>query len=764
MNKIINIIALILMAGSMLFTSCTEDEMYRPNLSTGDGSLTLQLSVPDPIVVQPETRAGVEDFNTITDLNVVIASGSDENSTIEKVFYYTYGQSYNNASEGINYNGANAIHFSKEYVGQNSLTSKSIFVVANWGSEISVNNVGALKSLKQETNSLPGNPVGCMMFAEAKDGGNGSHITGDNGAILTAELERTVAMITVQINGENLSQDVILQPRSVSLHRVPKSCYIGKANNVSTSDIVEEGSIVGGRGDLNWPEIPYDRQAGEGTVGEHYNDNYDSDPQIACLFMFENYHGENFGAQDASEKDKRPAGCESTEPNDIFNDNSTKTCSYLDVEAYYVKMNAARTASVYSGTVHFRLFLGGDVTEDFNVMRNTYYKVTLTLTGNAVTEGGQIDENGNLIPDKDSYKWRVETDLATFSFATGDILVNASGEYIPIKVDASKDYYYTIEGTSDNIFLWFYYPSIMYGTEYYNWYAVSTTAMAATVTDGNIWLYAAPWSPTYGQFDGKSRKQSVTLTAYNSENDRDNGQNPVEKRTLEVVQYTPIIYEAESDYIQEVFGTRQITMLIDRVDREAMPWGFKGDVLDFNGDDGFHNTYHLIDPSPSGCSGHRDIAKNYLPWGKMNGGSAMVYATTFWKAPDTPPNTDINDMITNPTFPDYTYNPDQDQYYDSYYYWTLPSIAGWQVIEQAAREGKLDEEFPIIEYLPYWTSDAVTSQMDGTGTTSSYSYQFGKGLDKLTKDEPYPSDQIHERDEKLRFRLVAIKKGQMSFD
>ena len=761
MNKIINIIALILMAGSTLFTSCTEEEIYGPTLSAGDGSLTLQLSVPDPIVIQPETRAGVSDFNTISDLNVVIAEGNSDESDITEVLYYTYGTTDGSETSETYFNGTDKIHFSKDYVGEKGLTSKSIFVVVNWGSKINVDNVGALKSLKQETNSLPGNPVGCMMFAEAKDGGSGSHITNDEGTILTAELERTVTMITVKIDGSQLNDDVIIQPRSISLHRVPKTCFLGKPNEVSSSDIVERGTILGEYGDLSWVDIPYGTKTAASVSGGHYEtkDFSDDNYQIAPLFMFENYHGSDFGAKGVDEKYKRPASCDATTPEGIHNDPSTETCSYLDVEVYYVKMKDANS-SLYSGTVHYRLFLGENITDNFDVMRNTYYKVTLQLSGNAVLEGGQVDAEGNLTPNSDEATWRVETDLAEASFATGDIYVNASGEFIPVTVDVAGNATFEITGTASNYFLWAY--NNVQG-EYWSSVAGGTT----TYVQGNtIWLYAQPWVPQDGsEIDGKphdpsfdrnhTRSQVVTLRVTSG------GQTIT--RTITITQYEPIVYEATGEVVQKVFGTNSVTMYIDRVDREAMPWGFDGEVLDQNANDGFHNTYHLIEPNPICGRNHRNRAETYLPWGKQNGGSAMIYATTFWDVPQQQPSGNPEDMINSPGFPDY--DEGVESWNKANLYWTLPSIAGWQMIEKASKEGELDSNFPIIEYLPYWTSNAVTlvSKLDD-GDADAYTYQFGRGLDVLTEDDIYPINQIHDRREKLRFRLVAVHSNNSPFE
>ena len=95
-----------------------------------------------------------------------------------------------------------------------------------------MNNVSALRNLKQSSSDTPGVPNGCMMFAEAVDNG-GSHTdpNGDTGKKLEAKLERTVAMVTVAIDGSGLNKNIMITPTAISLHRVPTDCYIGNPNN-----------------------------------------------------------------------------------------------------------------------------------------------------------------------------------------------------------------------------------------------------------------------------------------------------------------------------------------------------------------------------------------------------------------------------------------------------------------------------------------------------------------------------------------------------
>lgn len=291
MNVFKSLITSLLIAGGALFSACTDEDIYEPIHTGGDGSLTLQLSVPDPIVIQPETRAGVSDFNTITDLNVVIASGSDDNSTIEEVFYYTYGTADGSESSDTYYNGEKSIHFSKEYVGEKGLTSKSIFVVANLKEQINesqITTVGELRSIQQKAVDEIGVVSGTILFGEAKDPKDNTQTEPHGGALKEIELERTVAMITLVIDGTELNENVQIEPTQVSLCNVPRSCFIGKAN----IDLANNSTNFNPRGEF--------KPAGEmglavitrgETTGKHFDGNYTTN-DVSPFFLFENLHTE----------------------------------------------------------------------------------------------------------------------------------------------------------------------------------------------------------------------------------------------------------------------------------------------------------------------------------------------------------------------------------------------------------------------------------------------------------------------------------------
>lgn len=781
--------------------SCSKDpKLTEFTPDDGKTAITLRVVMPDPVIENPMTRAGAADFDRINDLNIIVAEGGNDDSGVSEV-HYVNGSQAGDPAVDMEEGKEITIHFSEEYTSLHGLVQKKFYIVANYGSKIDVATVGDLKALKQESPAeVPGIPVGCMMFAEARNAGTHLHPdTGKTGLSLSAELERTVAMLTVEVDGSELNAGISVSPRRISLHRVPQTCYLGKANSPYTDPalhIVDDGEQKGSASELNWPmvvgratldpaqgETPAWAASAKISAGGHYPEddgNSDfSDQTVAPLFMFENDHGgDSFGHEGgmADQTVKRPAACRMTGNwAELLDDKSTATCSYLEVEALYMRRNDDGTTR-YGGIVRFRFFLGDDAVRNFDVLRNHYYKITLKLKGNAVTEGGQVDENGELIVDGDQITWRVESNLRSVVIETGDIIVGGSGEYYPIDIsglDSDTVYPTTQNMSCDRFFVYAFNDT---GDGEGSWVDLGSSAGMPTQISTDeftgkpvLWIYIAPWVPDppswvdLGFDDDGSRRCDFVL--YSDMNGRD------ELARLSIVQYAPIEYEASGDYIEEAYNRQSITMYIDRVDREAMPWGVDGVKLDHNAKSGYDNTYHLIEEGPFDSEiypehgdSHREKAEIYLPWGKQNGGSALIYATTLWHLPTCFNGSrsipSINALLNDTSFPNHeSDNPDNDD--ETHLHWTVPSILGWQVIEKASKDGALDPSHPVFPYMQYWTSNAVVADPDkggdGYGTKDSYTYQFGRGLDTIKETDEYPADLRQDRSIPMRFRLVAIK-------
>ena len=194
----------------MMCGACQKDDIR--DIAETEKSMTIRVLLPDPVVTAPMTRAGATDFDRITDLNVVVA---DKSGTIEHRYYYNGNNEGTADPTYSTIGGVLEVHFSKDYVQTNDLASKSIFLVANYGKDLnteSLDNVSELRALKQSSSDTPGVPNGCMMFAEAVDkGGSHTHTdTGDTGKRLEANLVRTVAMVTVKIDGSGLNKNIMI--------------------------------------------------------------------------------------------------------------------------------------------------------------------------------------------------------------------------------------------------------------------------------------------------------------------------------------------------------------------------------------------------------------------------------------------------------------------------------------------------------------------------------------------------------------------------
>ena len=133
----------------------------------------------------------------------------------------------------------------------------------------------------------------------------------------------------------------------------------------------------------------------------------------------------------------------------------------------------------------------------------------------------------------------------------------------------------------------------------------------------------------------------------------------------------------------------------------------------------------------------------------------MIYALMLYENQNTTPSGDPLTGILQQDFPAIDRTQDWS---NTKYYWTVPSIEEWQIIEKAARDkGILDNDFPILDWFKYWTSDAVTklSEPEG-GSTHAFTYQFNRGLDAITTEGVYPEEQRALRTDRLRFRLISV--------
>lgn len=745
-KKIKYLLPSVFVAAGSLFTSCTDDDIVDSSFGKGEGGLTLNINLPDPITIDPMTRAGVADFNEIKDLNVVIADGEGDDAKIVKVLYIDNGTPpQGEIEEGISIKSEEgrdipSIHFDKEvYPGEN------IYVVANWKSKIDMQQVTSVNMLKQlqQTSEL-GIPVGSILFGKAE---STSQSHGDNGKTMEVELLRTVAMITVVIDGTELNKNVVITPTRVSLCNVPKYCYIGKNNmDLEATNCVPNGVVK--NAETMWLGSITQGQ----TTGKHFTTAAYDDKQVEPLFLFENMHqgGNNFGASDVTEdsqKSKRPNGVENN-PNAI--ENGTKNCSYLKVEAEY-KYTAQ--GKEIAGNVAFKLFLGENVTTNFDVKRNHYYKVTLNLSGIVVAEDGhKLNDDGTLVVNNTDASWRIDSKLDKVTILTGDVNINASGDFFFLELAGQDNVEWRLTSKNNNYFMWAYDDKNKY------WGNFSDIGVSGkSIPQGGIMVYCDAW---FEDETGSSisQQQTINLQIKNS-----NGEWETVK-TITVTQYDPIeITLPSADELPS--GLKDFAnhkMWIDRIDRTAMPWGFDGTSFQTtHGTNAFWNVYNLVrkDTENGFQYNYWKRSEEYLPWGKGNGGSAMIYAICLNLYTNSAPSGTPEDVSNN------SHLPTESELLNRYennrdYLWTIPTIAGWQVIEKYASDEIADSGFPILSFNKYWTSNAVTVDNHVVGDTKgdkyAYYYQFGMGWDKIPEGDSYPYYSL--REQPNLFRCIAISK------
>ncbi len=371
-----------------ILPSCVDE----PDCSLNNEKLVdvkLTITLPEPISKSVTTKAPRTDYNTVNDLNVLVFNTTGT-LLLDSYYFdasYTGSSPFPTVTPSLPLNSSPTDNTSATiHICDVEPTSK-FYLVANYGSLISVANVTALKNLTQTATN--GIPTSCMMYAEATNNGGTQYILEKK-----AELVRTLSMITVKIDGTNLSvgtgKEIRIIPKTIKLRNVPTSCVLGSdIDNVGTNAtniLAGDEAIVTSWGTLT-------SATGTKIAGGH-------EETAVPLFQFENMQG------DKSPNPNQTAKKVGDKPNS----------SYLEIEASYQYYESS-AIKIY-GTIIYRFSLGNNITTNFDVERNTHYAVTLDLSswGGAV-EDGHID-GGVLVVDGDApgVSWRVDMALRDWGF------------------------------------------------------------------------------------------------------------------------------------------------------------------------------------------------------------------------------------------------------------------------------------------------------------------------------------------------------------
>lgn len=573
----------------MLLTACLEDDEYQ--CPTQSDKIQLTLLLPEQTRIATNTRATSSrvDYSTVNTLNIVLAS--KDNEIIKAYYFDENGASENDKNVTMS---ANTLPMTSEdnnnkrsirIVGEEGEFDnvQTIYAIANHNGKIdtkSIRTVAALKNLKQTTtDGQPNKAANCMMFGSTSQLSNGS-----------ISLERTLAMFSVKIDGSGLKKGVRITPKKISLHNVPTSCLIGNDNKINNSN---ESVAIGQTVDLanaeGWGALTNENR----YIGGHELEN-----GTIPLFMFENLQGINENITGIDKQiNKHPKEYAGKTPAELqsFLDKEKKY-TYILIEADYYYQNPNNSNDGVHGSIAYRFLLGDNEYNDFNIERNNYYQITLSLKGNGgAQEDGKEDKDGNLVVNSNDLSWRVEMDVEDWGFVKDkfDFDSHATHGYLEVVGEG-----WTIGGSSAS-WIKFYSP------DKEEW--VEPTKYGTCGENGKIEFIIQPWSWYADGFNNVKNDKSREIVLEISKNGK------TQKVTIK--QWTPI-------YIKN-------NVWVERFEEneEELSWGYMND--DMNGsayvteDSGFTGSKNFSYGTSTTFQGMQNTW--YMYYKKQNESPVQVY-------------------------------------------------------------------------------------------------------------------------------------------
>ncbi len=269
----------------------------------------------------------------------------------------------------------------------------SIAVIANTDEEFnSITSLDEIETIRVGLDNEALSYFATGVSTEAPDNASGS------ATYQTIELRRTYAKVTTLLDFTNLNEGVTITPTRISLHTTPTDCLLLLDNQLTKDDsFTDEGDYI----------------TENLTATSH--------ALATPLYTLENMQGTN-GDSNTSPQDKEPSA------------EAEGLCTYLEVETTHESEAGTRT-------VTYRYYLGANTYNDFNVERNSWYKVSINFSGN-----GAVEEN----------TWRVNLD-------------NFTTEYISIPSTGQRSYCFAL-GNSHSSYITNYDDSPV------NWRILSSTS------------------------------------------------------------------------------------------------------------------------------------------------------------------------------------------------------------------------------------------------------------------------------------------------
>lgn len=230
-------------------------------------------------------------------------------------------------------------------------------------------------------------------------------------------MRRLASKVTVSFDGSELFDNVYVFIDTIMICDIPKQCTLGKPNHPGWPDDdptqiadsrqrynIDNGLIYWGGVDhvqkidnlsLLIPEDYYHVCNGNHTVGGPTDipglsvDNDRHAHTSRSLYFYENMQG--IGKDKRQSYDDKTIAFPSPKPDDLtsgWKDHKSYG-TYVEVRGYYHQLTPY--GEVSAGWIKYRFMLGQDTSTDYNALRNTHYKLTLKLRGNANDYDWHID-------------------------------------------------------------------------------------------------------------------------------------------------------------------------------------------------------------------------------------------------------------------------------------------------------------------------------------------------------------------------------------
>ena len=240
----------------------------------------------------------------------------------------------------------------------------------DWNDDISkdLEMFGVFKQVNDKDSPIPGN--------EDFETDTPLNITPDNNNLLSW-VRRAVSKVTVDFDGTNLKEGVTVYIKNAVLKNVASATLLGSLSKIG-DDGIEIGttnySLTYGNGESYnvWPSVTNSKTSIMPSEIWEVNDMKSfHDDNANALPCYENLQGKTEGK--TKYQDKNKDGKIDSEDYD-----GVPYGTYLEVEGYYVANSDDYKSQ---GEIIYRFMLGQNAVDDFNLLRNHHYKITMNFKG-----------------------------------------------------------------------------------------------------------------------------------------------------------------------------------------------------------------------------------------------------------------------------------------------------------------------------------------------------------------------------------------------